>query len=78
MGMSILMIGILVVGRAMAGSLDPTNAPAPTMHTLEEIYQKVSAITIVQTNIVVVTNNAVASVAKTGQTTSYATDDDGA
>lgn len=28
--------------RAMAGNLDPTNAPGPTMHTLEEIYQKVS------------------------------------
>ncbi|MDE0839453.1 MAG: SUMF1/EgtB/PvdO family nonheme iron enzyme [Kiritimatiellae bacterium] len=26
---------------ASAGSLDPTNAPSPTMHTLEEIYQKV-------------------------------------
>ena len=31
----------MVMGRALAGSLNPTNAPGPTMHTLEEIYQKV-------------------------------------
>jgi hypothetical protein len=34
---------VLMVGRVVAaGSLDPTNAPAPTMHTLEDIYQKVA------------------------------------
>ena len=38
---AVLAAGLLVAGRAMAGSLDPTNAPGPTMHTLEEIYQKV-------------------------------------
>lgn len=32
---------MLVAGRTLAGSLDPTTAPGPTMHTLEEIYQKV-------------------------------------
>lgn len=32
--------GILCAGTAQAGSLDPTNSPASTMHTLEEIYQK--------------------------------------
>ena len=31
---------MLAVGGARAGSLTPTNAPAPTMHTLEEIYQQ--------------------------------------
>jgi hypothetical protein len=31
---------LLLTGRSPAGSLDPTNAPGPTMHTLEEIYQK--------------------------------------
>ena len=30
---------LMTAGGAMAGSLDPTNAPGPTMHTLEEIYQ---------------------------------------
>lgn len=34
-------VSVLVACRTMAGSLNPTNAPSPTMHTLEEIYQKV-------------------------------------
>lgn len=34
--------GLFVASRVLAGSLDPTNAPGPTMHTLEEIYHKVS------------------------------------
>ena len=29
----------LLAGSSLAGILDPTNAPGPTMHTLEEIYQ---------------------------------------
>ena len=44
MSAAVLAAGLLVAGRAMAGSLDPTNTPGPTMHTLEEIYQKVTAI----------------------------------
>lgn len=40
MSAATLTMGMLMAGRAMAGSLNPTNAPGPTMHTLEEIYQK--------------------------------------
>ncbi len=32
-------VSMLVAGRTSAGSLNPTNGPCPTMHTLEEIYQ---------------------------------------
>lgn len=32
----------LAAGRALAGNLDTTSPPAPTMHTLEDIYQKVA------------------------------------
>lgn len=41
MGMAVLAVGLLVAGRAMAGSLDPTNVPAPTMHTLQAIYDAI-------------------------------------
>ena len=34
--------GLWWAGTVWAGSLDPTSAPAPTMHTLEEIYQRVA------------------------------------
>jgi len=34
---------VLWAGGARAGSLTPSNAPAPTMHTLEEIYQQLLA-----------------------------------
>ena len=33
-------VGLLCGVGARAGSLNPTNAPGSTMHTLEEIYQK--------------------------------------
>jgi len=50
-------IVFFVAGRSQAGSLDPTNAPGPTMHTLEEIYQNtailVSPITLSDTTVVV-------------------------
>ena len=73
-------MGLMWVSGARAGSLDPTNAPGPTMHTLEEIYQKVSWIStdvvsvVVQTNVYPVFDSGVPA---TGQTNSYATGDDG-
>lgn len=39
-----LLIGSSILVRA-AGDLEPTSAPAPTMHSLEEIYQTVSGST---------------------------------
>ena len=75
MSVAILAAGLFVAGRAMAGSLDPTNTPGPTMHTLEEIYQGLTAGTVTIT----VNNTLLAGqgVPKTGQTTSYQTGDDG-
>jgi hypothetical protein len=64
---SVVAVGVLLAGRALAGSLDPTNAPGPTMHTLEEIYQKLDAIVSHQS----------AALPKTGQTTVYQAGDDG-
>ena len=40
MSAAIVAVGILIGGRAAAGDLDPTNAPGPSMYSLEEIYQK--------------------------------------
>ena len=67
---AVLTAGLFVAGRAMSGRLrNSMSAPAPTMHTLEDIYQKV--------NHLVIYTNATAVVAKTGQTTSYQVGDDG-
>jgi hypothetical protein len=49
---------------AIAGDLEPTADPAPTMHSLEDIYNLVA-------------NIGTAPVEKTGQTSSYETGDDG-
>ncbi len=80
MNLAAVAIGLLVAGRATAGALDPTNAPGPTMHTLEEIYQKVSWISPSVIGVTTVTNLVTvfnAGVARTGQTNSYIPGDDG-
>jgi hypothetical protein len=54
-------------GLVRAGNLEPSAAPDSTMHTLDEIYQKLEQLT----------SPGLVPVTKTGQTTSYATGDDG-
>ena len=61
--------GLLFPGLIFPGDLDLTDPPGSTMHTLKDIYDIVS-----NTNARL---DATASVEKTGQTTSYATGDDG-
>jgi hypothetical protein len=56
--------GLFLPGLIGAGDLEPTDPPDSTMHTLEDIYNKVA-------------NIGTASVEETGQETSYATGDDG-
>ena len=49
MSAAVLAMGLFMAARVMAGSLDPTNTPGPTMYTLAEIYQKVDTIATPQT-----------------------------
>ena len=57
-------VSFMMLSLALAGDLEPSAGPAPTMHSLEEIYNLIA-------------NIGTAQVAKTGQTVSYATGDDG-
>ena len=59
---------LFLPGLVSAGDLEPGAAPGSTMHTLDEIYNKLDQL---------VPGGGLASVEKTGQTTSYATGDDG-
>lgn len=53
---TMLALCVLVTSKLMAGSLDPTNAPgATTLHTLEDIYQKVQNLSQTTQSLTVVT-----------------------
>ena len=75
MSVAAVAAGMIVAGIARAGMLDPTNAPGPTMHTLEDIYQKLESIAGTPSSNGVSAYPAL--VAKTGQTNSYTIGDDG-
>jgi hypothetical protein len=68
MGAVVFVLVNLLTGMTLAGSLDPTNAPGTTMHSLEEIYQKVNA---------VAGKLMVVPIPKTGQVNSSQQGDDG-
>jgi len=72
-----LAAGLLVSGRLLAGSLDPANAPEPTMHSLQEIYQEIHAI---RTGMISTSSYSytASTLSQTGQTNSYYPGDDGA
>jgi len=71
--MACIMMGLFLPEVISAGDLEPSAPPGPTMHTLEDIY-----ILLVDTNSKVSTGSCDgAPVERTGQTTSYATGDDG-
>ena len=61
---------VFLPGLLRAGDLEPTGPPGPTMHTLDEIYNRLDQLVPDDCGVP-------APVEKTGQTTSYATGDDG-
>ena len=63
-----MVAALFLPGLVSAGDLEPIDVPGPTMKTLDEIYNKLDEL---------VPGGGLASVEKTGQTTSYATGDDG-
>jgi hypothetical protein len=73
------MLGLfLVIGKSMAGSLTPSNAPAPTMHSLEQIYQEIIKVhDRITPTTVIYSSTIVSTLAKTGQTNSFHFGDDG-
>jgi hypothetical protein len=60
----VLVLASVFSAWAIAGDLEPSADPAPTMHSLEDIYNLIA-------------NIGTAPVEKSGQTSSYATGDDG-
>ena len=66
--MGFIATALFLPGLVSAGDLEPSAAPWPTMHTLDEIYNKLDQLGPC---------GGLFPVEKTGQTTSYATGDDG-
>ena len=71
--MAIFAVALFLPGLIFAGDLEPSAAPGPTMHTLDEIYNQNEAIV----NALGSPSGTGAPVEKTGQTASYDTGDDG-
>jgi hypothetical protein len=74
---AVVAMSFLVAYRVTAGSLNPTNAPGSTMHTLEEIYQKLAAVHADMTTSVFRSTVIVSTIPKTGATNSFFPGDDG-